>query len=68
LNKNVRLVSSGVDMYGRVIAEVWLNNHFINAELVRSGLAYTYGLCPTQKTVLINAEKSAIAAKLGLWQ
>jgi micrococcal nuclease len=68
LNKNIHLVSSGVDIYGRVIAEVWLNNRFINAELVRSGQAYTYGTCPTQKTVLINAEKVAIANKLGVWQ
>jgi micrococcal nuclease len=68
LNKNVRLVSSGADVYGRVIAEVWLNNRFINAQLVRSGLAYTYGSCPTQKTVLFNAEKVAIVNKFGVWQ
>jgi micrococcal nuclease len=68
LNKNVRLVSNSIDTYGRIIAEVWLNNRFINAELVRSGLAYTYGSCPTQKSVLINAEKSAIANKFGVWQ
>jgi micrococcal nuclease len=68
LNKNVRLVTQGNDIYARVLAEVWINNRFINAELIRSGLAYIYGTCPTQKTVLINAEKSAIANKLGVWQ
>ncbi len=67
LNKNVRLVAQGKDIYGRILAEVWINNRFINAELIRSGLAYTYGSCPTQNIVLINAEKSAIAAKLGVW-
>jgi micrococcal nuclease len=68
LNKNVRLVTQSTDIYGRLLAEVWLNNRFINAELIRAGLAYTYRTCPTQKTVLINAEKSAIATKLGVWQ
>ncbi len=67
LNKNVRLVTIGIDVYGRILAEVWLDNRFINAEMVKSGLAYTYGTCPTQKTVLINAQKSAIANKLGVW-
>jgi len=67
LNKNVRLVSNGIDIYRRILAEVWLDNRLLNAELIRSGLAYTYGTCPTQKTVLINAEKSAIANKFGVW-
>jgi len=36
--------------------------------MVRAGLAYSYGSCPIQKTVLINAEKVAIANKFGVWQ
>jgi micrococcal nuclease len=68
LNQNVRLVISGIDIYSRLLAEVWLNSQLLNAELVQAGLAYTYGSCPTQKTVLINAEKSAIANKFGVWK
>jgi len=68
LNQNVRLVASGIDTYRRLIAEVWLNSRLLNAEMVRAGLAYTYGSCPTQKTVLVNAEKSAIANQLGVWK
>jgi micrococcal nuclease len=68
LNKNVRLVAQGKDIYGRILAEVWINNRFINAEMVKAGLAYSYGSCPTQKTVLENAQKSAIANKFGVWQ
>jgi micrococcal nuclease len=67
-NKNVRIVSSSIDNYGRIVSEVWLNNRLLNAEMLRAGLAYIYGTCPTQKTVLINAEKSAIANKFGVWQ
>jgi micrococcal nuclease len=67
LNKNVRLIPSGKDNFGRIIAEVWLNNRLLNAEMLRAGLANSYGSCPTQKTVLINAEKVAIANKLGNW-
>jgi len=68
LNQNVRLVISGVDIYNRLLAEVWLNSRLLNAELVQAGLAYTYGSCPTQKAVLVNAEKSAIANQLGVWK
>jgi micrococcal nuclease len=68
LNKNVRLISSVTDIYGRIIAEVWLNNRLLNAEMLRAGLAYTYGSCSTQKIVLINAEKVAISNKFGVWQ
>jgi endonuclease YncB( thermonuclease family) len=68
LNKNVRLVSNSIDIFGRIVAEVWLNNRLINAEMLRAGLAYTYGSCPTQKTILISAEKVAIANKFGVWQ
>jgi micrococcal nuclease len=68
LNKNVRLISKSTDIYGRILSEVWLNNRFINAELIRSGLAYTYGTCPTQKTVLEDAQKSALANKFGVWK
>jgi len=67
VNKNVRLITQRTDIYGRVLAEVWLNNRFINAELIRAGLAYTYGTCPTQKQVLGEAQKSAIANKFGVW-
>jgi micrococcal nuclease len=68
LNKNVHLIPSGSDVYGRLIAEVWLGDQLLNAEMLRAGLAYTYGSCPTQKTVLIDAQKSAIANKFGVWK
>jgi micrococcal nuclease len=66
--KNVQVVAKSLDMYGRVLGEVWLGDRLVNAEMVRAGMAYTYGSCPTQKTVLENAEKSAIAGKVGIWQ
>jgi micrococcal nuclease len=68
LNKNVRLVTNATDVYGRLLAEVWVNNRLLNAEILRAGLGYKYGSCPTQRTVLVDAEKSAIANKLGVWQ
>jgi micrococcal nuclease len=68
LNRSVRLVAKSTDIYGRILAEVWINNRFINAELIRSGLAYIYGTCPTQKQVLGEAQKSAITNKFGVWK
>jgi micrococcal nuclease len=68
LNKNVRVVTNATDAYGRIIAEVWLNNRLLNAEILRAGLVYKHGSCPVQKTILVDAEKSAIANKIGVWQ
>jgi micrococcal nuclease len=68
LNQNIRIVSNSLDMYNRVLGEVWLNNRLVNAEMLRAGMAYRYGECPTQKHILESAEKLAIANKIGVWQ
>jgi micrococcal nuclease len=68
LNKNVRVVTNATDAYGRIIAEVWLNNRLLNAEILRAGLGYKYGSCPTQRTVFADAENYAIVNKIGVWQ
>jgi micrococcal nuclease len=68
LNQNIRIVSNSLDIYGRVLGEVWLNNRLVNAEMLQAGMAYRYGECPTQKSILESAEKSAIANKIGVWQ
>jgi len=67
--KNVRIVMRSLDAFGRIIGEVYIGDRLINAEIVRAGLAYKYGSCPTDKrTIFVSAENSAIAGKVGVWQ
>lgn len=59
-----------VDGYGRVLAYVWKEDRFVNAEIVRAGLARTdirRPLRTDRKRLLEGAEKEARDAKRGLW-
>lgn len=59
-----------VDRYGRRLAYVFVDERFINAELVRIGLAQAYPYEPdtTRQDELAAAEATAIAAEIGIWQ
>jgi micrococcal nuclease len=68
----VRLVDVDRDRYGRTVAEVFTpSGQFVNAELVRAGLAWHYprysGSCPNRVAV-IRAEAEARADKLGVFR
>ena len=59
------------DRYGRTVAELFcINGNFLNAEMVKAGLAYHYqrysGNCPHKQGIVI-AEKTAQKSKLGVW-
>lgn len=67
----VRLLSADRDRYGRVVAEAFTpKGQFINAELVRSGLAWHYAAysdrCPHQRAIA-QAEQQAKAARRGVF-
>jgi micrococcal nuclease len=69
--RRVRLVF-GVerrDDYGRLLAYVYLGRHFINAELVRRGLARTLTIPPNDRfaRLLRRLELDAARAGHGLW-
>ena len=59
------------DRYGRTVAELFdTNGNFLNAEMVKAGLAYHYqrysGNCPHKQDIVV-AEKTAQKSKIGVW-
>ena len=70
--KTVRLEKdiSETDRYGRLLRYVYVDDVFINAELVRQGLAWSKAYEPDIKyqDILEEAEAEARQAKIGIWQ
>jgi micrococcal nuclease len=59
------------DQYGRLLAYLYLPDHtFVNAALVRQGLARVYLIAPNlqHREALLAAQKEAIEANRGIWQ
>lgn len=59
------------DVYGRTLAQVYLRNGiWINAQLLREGLAHTYTFAPNFRWVkqLKQAEAEARSNQLGIWK
>ena len=57
------------DVYGRLLAYVYLDGRFVNAELVRRGLARTLTIAPNDRYAgrLKRLELAAARAGRGLW-
>ncbi len=57
------------DKYGRLLRYVYLNQEFVNLELVQEGYAKAYPFPPNTKyrPLFTAAQKQAKAAHLGLW-
>ena len=64
--RDVRVVSTGVDEYGRVLGRVFVGERDVNAELVRRGAAWVYRHY-TKDPKLLALEGEARAAHRGLW-
>ena len=69
--RRVRLVfgEERRDVYGRLLAYVYLDGRFVNAELIRRGLARTLTIPPNDRfaTRLKRLEIAAARAGRGLW-
>jgi micrococcal nuclease len=70
-HRRVRLVFGAErrDVYGRLLAYVYLGDRFVNAELVRRGLARTLTIPPNDRYAnrLKRLEMAAARAGRGLW-
>ena len=64
--QNLVLVFSDVDAYGRIVAEVWVGNTNVNAEMVRRGAAWFESVYSKDQQ-LYSIEISARDRKAGLW-
>lgn len=72
LGKRVRLVrdTSEADRYGRLLRYVYVGSIFVNAEVVRTGLARAFDLWPDNKHAeeFLSLEEQAHRVKLGMWR
>jgi micrococcal nuclease len=64
--KTVTVDGRGEDQYGRLLARVRVDGVELNERLVRNGLAWHYERGKTDR-VLADAERTARAARVGLW-
>ena len=65
-SRDVRVVESGKDQYGRTLGRVYVGAIDANAEMVRGGNAWAYRQYLTDAS-LLTLEQAAKSAKRGLW-
>ena len=66
LNKIVTIKGISKDRYGRLIGDIFLNDRWINFELVKEGFAWHYKKYSAD-IKLSEAEKEAKARGIGIW-
>lgn len=62
----VKVVRTDTDQYGRLVANLYVDGKWVNAELVKSGSAWVYRKY-AKTASLFELEKEAKSLKLGLW-
>ena len=65
--KLVSFDSTGKDLYGRVLADVWINNQRLDSTLISNGWAWHYQQY-SNDTLLKSLMVSAINTNKGLWK
>lgn len=64
--KQVKIIKSGDDRYGRTLGYVMVGDLNVNKELLRQGMAWHYKKY-NQDVELANLEQEAYKKKVGLW-
>ena len=67
LGKIVSYDSTGKDLYGRVLADIWIDNKRLDSTLIRNGWAWHYQTY-SNDTLLKSMMVLAINEKIGLWK
>ena len=67
-HKNVRVEVVNTDVYGRNVGKVYLDDLYINLEMVKRGCAWYYPQYAPRETDLKDAEAEAREQRLGLWK
>lgn len=65
-NKTILIEPTGIDIYKRLIANIYLNNVWINSKMIELGRAWAYRQY-LNDDFLVNIEKAARAKKIGIW-
>lgn len=63
---NVRVVYKSKDRYGRILGKIYNESLYVNAEMIRLGMAWHYKKYSKDKD-LADLEEKARAGKVGLW-
>ena len=66
LNKQVRVDSQAMDSYGRMVAQIKVDELNVNYEQVQRGMAWAYSRFNRSKALLV-LQTGAMEAKRGLW-
>ena len=66
LNKQVRVESQAMDNYGRMVAQIKVDELNVNYEQVQRGMAWAYSRFNRSKALLV-LQNGAMEAKRGLW-
>jgi endonuclease YncB( thermonuclease family) len=64
--RQVRVDPVAVDMYGRLVARLYIDDVSVNAELIRQGMAWEYSLNRSNREYL-SLQDEARRARRGLW-
>lgn len=65
-DKEVRVIKTDTDRYGRTIGRVYVGDTDVNFTMVKSGAAWAYRQYLTDQTIAV-AEEAAKTSKAGLW-
>lgn len=66
--KQLRILVTDTDRYGRSVCKVYAGNTYVNLEMVRSGYAWHYKQYAAEEADLAKAEKNARKSRKGLWK
>ncbi len=66
-NKNVRIEYTKKDGYGRVLGDVYVDNLYVNEEMIKRGMAWHYKKY-SDDAHFAELERKAMINKVGLWQ
>lgn len=64
--KKVRIVNRKTDIHGRVLADVYVGDEWINKVLISNGMAWVYRQY-AKNSPLLKYEENAKSNKIGLW-
>jgi len=68
INKTLGFESEGLGRYGRVLGRFYLEEKYINLEIVRQGLAHSYLVDSEETGLFREAENSARSQEIGIWE
>lgn len=67
-NRSASLENRGTEKYGRVLGALYVDEEYLNLELVRQGFAHTLLVAEGETRLFFDAQTDAFEARKGIWQ